>query len=303
MPTFPHPTPHPENFRGAFAIPNIKSVKGKSPRTELKVQPSWPLHRSPFPIWNYVAALNHSNVLYLTILEGSLGGNYHLQFMDEAWEPYRASYGEPCILTSWNLSSKQLSWQDLNPCANHWESPGKPLHRHSRIGVGQLHSQSSQEWEITVTSLIWPELPVDKVENSARHSNFLGLCSDNCSPSFPLRKTPIMKCSSLPFCCLLSVLCSLPKPPSWSDCSLCLRLDSRHLSPFTAGQRNHLTHDRLWGKPLYPQISHFKELMFPKGRVVLCVYWLVKSLVTWWELFDCNVSLCTRSDKSGQQLC
>ena len=172
--------------------------------------------------------------------------------MDEAWEPYRASFGEPCILTSWNLSSKQLSWQDLNPCANHWESPGKPLHRHSGIGVGQLHSQSSQEWEITVTSLIWPELPVDKVENSARHSNFLGLCSDNCSPSVPLRKTPVMKCSSLPFCCLLSVLCSLPKPPSWSDCSLSLRLDSRHLSPFTAGQRNHLIRWQVVGKALVP---------------------------------------------------
>lgn len=249
----------------------------------------------------------------LTILEGSVGGNYHLQFIDEEWQPYRAmlfpaSYGEPCILTSWDLSSQQLNWQGLNPCANHvgfWESPGKPLLRQSGTGVGQPHNQSSQEWEITVTPLIWPELPVDKVEKSARHSNFLGLCSDNHSPSVPLKKTPVMKRSPLPVplsspCSLLS----LPKPPSLSYCSLSLRLDSPHLSPFAAGQRSHLTRWRVLGKALAPKDLPLSRAHVPKRRGSLTsVYWLVKSLTTWWELSYHDVSLCIRSDVSSQQLC
>ena len=175
----------------------------------------------------------------LTILEGSVGGNYHLQFTDEEWQPYRAmlfpaSYGEPCILTSWDLSSQQLNWQGLNPCANHlgfWESPGKPLLRQSGMGVGQPHNQSSQEWEITVTPLIWPELPVDKVEKSARHSNFLGLCSDNHSPSVPLKKAPVMQRASLPVS--LSSLCSLLSPQA-SFLILLLPLpEAWHSSPLT----------------------------------------------------------------------
>ena len=55
------------------------------------------------------------------------------------------------------------------------------------------------------------------------------------------------------------------------------------------------------GKALVPLVSHFQELMFLRGRVVLGVYWLVNSLATWWELFYHNVSLCTRSDVSNQR--
>lgn len=92
------------------------------------------------------------------------------------------------ILARKCFSTKLSAAPSLDPCANQmdfWESPGKSV----TLRGGGGHSPCSQEWEITVTPLIWPELPTDKVGNSARHSNFLGLCSDN--HSFHLR--PIKK--------------------------------------------------------------------------------------------------------------
>lgn len=186
------------------------------------------------------------------------------------------SYGKPHTLPA-GLStlSSSVSKVCLNPCANHldfWENPGKPVHRHSGLGVEQPHSHNSQGWEITVTPLIWPELPADKVEKSARHSNFLGLFRQP-FPLSPIKKdsspeTLLSSCLfvfSLFFALSPSLLPYLTPPSPWGILVFTSHSHCRARMPFSmmAGA----------GKsPLPQKIFYSQELMFPKCRAVLHVY-------------------------------